>query len=74
MSLDGDRSDAGVRLLRLDDERRRAVAAASPEGSGRTARTLVKDGPLRVTLIELAPGEAIAEHRAEGFLLTLSLA
>lgn len=34
--------------------------------SGRTARTLVKDGPLRVTLIALAPGEGMAEHRADG--------
>lgn len=34
--------------------------------SGRTARTLVKDGPLRVTLIAIAPGEGLAEHRADG--------
>ncbi|MGI9190038.1 MAG: cupin domain-containing protein [Longimicrobiaceae bacterium] len=36
------------------------------ERSGRSARTLVKNGPLRVTLITLAPGGDIAEHRAEG--------
>lgn len=34
--------------------------------AGRSARTLVKDGPLRVTLVALAPGSSIAEHRAAG--------
>ena len=34
--------------------------------NGRNARTLLKSGPLRVTLIVLAPGGAIAEHHAEG--------
>ena len=33
---------------------------------GRTARTLVKDGPLRVTLIVLVAGAVIPEHSAEG--------
>jgi len=34
--------------------------------SGRTARTLIKDGPLRVTLVGLAPGGMLAEHQATG--------
>ena len=34
--------------------------------AGRTARTLVKEGPLRVTLVALGPGGALAEHRADG--------
>lgn len=34
--------------------------------SGRTARTLVKDRSLRVTLHLLAPGAAIGEHKADG--------
>ena len=33
---------------------------------GRSARTLAKEGPLRVTLVALAPGGTLAEHRAEG--------
>lgn len=33
---------------------------------GRTARTLVKEGPLRVTLVVLAHGGALAEHHADG--------
>lgn len=34
--------------------------------AGRLARTLVKNGPLRATLVTLAPGGAIPEHHAEG--------
>lgn len=34
--------------------------------SGRSARTLVKNGTLRATLVELASGGELAEHRAEG--------
>ena len=33
---------------------------------GRSARTLVKDGPLRLTLIALAPGGKMPAHRSEG--------
>jgi quercetin dioxygenase-like cupin family protein len=33
---------------------------------GRSARTLVKDGPLRLTLIALAPGRGMPSHHAEG--------
>ena len=33
---------------------------------GRSARTLVKEGPLRVTLVALAAGGILAEHRADG--------
>ncbi|HEY0971950.1 MAG TPA: cupin domain-containing protein [Gemmatimonadales bacterium] len=34
--------------------------------TSRTARTLVKNGPLRATLIGLAAGGELASHRAEG--------
>jgi len=34
--------------------------------AGRTARTLIKDGPLRVTLVALASGGVLAEHQANG--------
>lgn len=33
---------------------------------GRSARTLIKAGPLRVTLVALAAGGTLAEHRANG--------
>ena len=34
--------------------------------SGRSARTLVKDGPLRLTLLALAPGGDLPEHSTDG--------
>jgi quercetin dioxygenase-like cupin family protein len=34
--------------------------------AGRSARTLVKDGPLRVTLVALREGGALSEHSAGG--------
>lgn len=40
-----------------------------PEGpppSGRSARTLIKNGPIRVTLVTLAAGAEISEHQADG--------
>jgi len=53
-------------LIDLAHEIEAAQAARSAQPSGRTARTLVKDGPLRVTLILLDAGGEIAEHHAEG--------
>ncbi|CAN5820439.1 hypothetical protein BH23GEM8_BH23GEM8_15900 [soil metagenome] len=34
--------------------------------AGKSARTLVKDGPLRVTLVALGEGGALREHSADG--------
>lgn len=34
--------------------------------SGRSARTLLKSGPLRVTIVGLGAGGALAPHRADG--------
>lgn len=50
----------------LEEERLRVVASDALTRTGRSARMLVKDGPLRVTLIALGPGGRIAEHRADG--------
>ena len=55
-----------VLLFDLDEEQRRAEDPDALERSGRSARTLLKDGPLRATLIVLAPGGELAEHHAEG--------
>ena len=33
---------------------------------GRTARTLVKEGPLRLTLMAIAPGRDLPEHSTDG--------
>jgi quercetin dioxygenase-like cupin family protein len=36
------------------------------EAHGRTARTLVKEGPLRLTLMALAKDGVLPEHRTDG--------
>jgi quercetin dioxygenase-like cupin family protein len=50
----------------VEEERLRLAASDALGRTGRSARTLVKDGPLRVTLIALGPGGRIAEHSADG--------
>lgn len=42
------------------------IRALLPDSHGRAARTLLKSGPLRVTLIHLAPGGMLPEHAAAG--------
>ncbi|HEY0673593.1 MAG TPA: cupin domain-containing protein [Longimicrobiales bacterium] len=56
---------ADVLTFRLAEEQA-TVSASSRRGEGPAARTLVKNGPMRVTLISLAPGGEIKEHKAEG--------
>jgi quercetin dioxygenase-like cupin family protein len=41
---------------------------ASTTRSGRAAKTLVKDGPLRITLIVLRKGAALSPHQVDGVL------
>lgn len=50
----------------IGEERERAADPDLIERSGRNARTLLKDGPLRVTLVVLGPGGELAEHEAAG--------
>ena len=40
--------------------------ALVPDAHGRTARTLLKSGALRLTMIALAPGGSLPEHTAAG--------
>lgn len=51
--------------ISLEDEIRlvRADLAAATE---RIGRTVLKNGPLRVTLVALKPGGALPSHRSEG--------
>jgi quercetin dioxygenase-like cupin family protein len=56
----------GSLRFRLEEELEQISATGLPTRQGRSARTLIKDGPLRVTLIVLGAGEAIAEHQADG--------
>jgi quercetin dioxygenase-like cupin family protein len=62
-------------VLRFDLNRERAAAAdpAILDRSGRTARTLVKQGGLRVTVVTLAAGGEIPEHQADGPISVLVL-
>lgn len=50
----------------LDEEARRAADPESLRRAGRSARTLLKDGPLRITLVVLAPGGSMPQHHTEG--------
>jgi quercetin dioxygenase-like cupin family protein len=59
-TIDG---DVMVRHLKRDEQMIDPTLLAR---HGRTARTLVKEGPLRLTLIALAAGGSIPSHRAEG--------
>ena len=60
------RSSSGEVLVHHLTEDERLVDQTLLAQHGRSARTLVKQGPLRLTLIALAPGGDIAAHRASG--------
>ena len=55
-----------VMLFDLAAEQTTASSAETASQRSSTARTLVKDGPLRITLIVLPPGGGIPEHHADG--------
>jgi quercetin dioxygenase-like cupin family protein len=55
-----------ILVFEIDEERERAADPELLERSGRNARTLLKDGPLRVTLVVLGAGGELAEHEAAG--------
>ena len=54
-------------VIALDlSEEMQIVRDELAEGHARIARTLVKEGPLRLTLVGLSPGGAMHEHEAGG--------
>ena len=55
-----------VLVFELEQEREHIGGSGAGEPGRRHARTLVKSGPLRVTLVALAPGGRTAEHQADG--------
>jgi quercetin dioxygenase-like cupin family protein len=62
-----DRSLSGeVLRFHLEEERMRVNDPLLLERQGRNARTLLKEGPLRVTLVMVRAGGNIAAHRADG--------
>jgi quercetin dioxygenase-like cupin family protein len=53
-------------LLDLEAESASLLEEAKPAPQGRAARTLIKEGPLRLTLLAMREGSVINEHRAGG--------
>jgi quercetin dioxygenase-like cupin family protein len=51
----------------------RTAREALMSGQGRIARTLVKEGPLRLTLVGLGPGGTIRPHQADAPITILVL-
>ena len=56
----------GALVFDLAQERATTAGGGQVERSGRNARTLIKDGELRVTLIVVGAGGEIPEHQADG--------
>lgn len=57
---------ADVLRFDLHDEEQKATHPETLERDGRSSRTLLKEGPLRVTLIVLGAGGGIPSHEAQG--------
>ena len=55
-----------VLRFQLEEERMRVNDPVLLERHGRNARTLLKEGPLRVTLVMVRAGGKISAHRAGG--------
>ena len=55
-----------VMVFDLGEERERTADETTVQRHGRAARTLLKSGPLRVTLVVLGAGGELAEHSADG--------
>jgi len=55
-----------ILVFNLDEERERTADPEILDRSGRNGRTLLKSGPLRVTLVVVSAGGEIPEHHAEG--------
>ena len=50
----------------LDQESAAIVEAAKEADAGRAAKTLVKEGPLRLTVLGFSAGSFVGEHKADG--------
>ena len=55
-----------VITLDIEQEEASILEAAKAAGVGRAAKTLVKDGPLRVIILGLKLGASLQEHEAAG--------
>jgi quercetin dioxygenase-like cupin family protein len=55
-----------VLLLNLEQESAAVLEAARAASVGHTAKTLVKDGPLRVVILGLKSGATLQDHKTAG--------
>ena len=55
-----------VLLFALKTDAADLIERAQASKAGRTATTLVKDGPLRITLVALRKGVSLQEHQVSG--------
>lgn len=53
-------------VFRLEEQAAELLASDACLRAGRSARALLREGPLRVTLVAVAPAGGIAAHHAEG--------
>lgn len=66
--------EAELLAFMLDHEGNLITQQARESTSGRTAKTIVKEGPLRVTVVGLRNGVTLEEHRTEAPVLIQVLA
>lgn len=52
--------------FRLTEEQKTLLQRAKAANTGRTAKTLVKDGPLRITLVAMRKGGRMTKHHVDG--------
>ena len=55
-----------VLLLDIEQESKEILEAAREAGIGHAAKTLVKDGPLRLVILGFTPGSFLREHNSDG--------
>lgn len=60
-------------LLDIERESKEILEAASAAGVKHTAKTLVKDGPLRLIILGFMAGSSLREHHAGGAVSILVL-
>jgi quercetin dioxygenase-like cupin family protein len=53
-------------LFDLEEQASSVLSDAKGGTAGRAARTLVKEGPLRMTIVGFEAGGALADHKASG--------
>ena len=55
-----------ILVLDVEHESKAILEAARSAGTGHAAKTLVKDGPLRVVILGFTAGSALREHDSDG--------